>query len=293
MLKTYWRIISWLERIADNILIIISFFIAYNLRDNIVLSLIDDLLPFKSDLLELGEINQYYLVLGIALPVYNATLSILGAYRSMRLHVWYTLLRTTIFSSAVVFLSMGAFLFLLKIDLSRSFVAIFCVVSGSALFVERFVVLMILRFFRVRGRNFRNILVVGTGVQARKLFFEIQSQPELGIRVKGFVDVRGASNERGEMVPEDESSIYDLPSRVIATSETFESALKRFAIDEVIFTEVISSFPVVHSLSEIAVDEGVRVTFAADLFSIGIFTSEVGSFGSIPVIHFHAAPGGG
>jgi exopolysaccharide biosynthesis polyprenyl glycosylphosphotransferase len=292
MLKTYWRIISWLERIADNVLIIISFFIAYNLRDSIVLSLIDDLLPFKSDILELGEIDQYFLVLGIALPVYNASLSILGAYRSMRLHVWYTILRTTIFSAAVVFLSMGAFLFLLKIDLSRSFVAIFCVVSAAALFLERFVVLMILRFFRVRGKNFRNILVVGTGVQARKLFFEIQSQPELGIRVKGFVDVRGASNERGEMVPEDDSSIYDLPSRVIATAETFESALKRFAIDEVIFTEVISSFPVVHSLSEVAVDEGVRVTFAADLFSVGIFTSEVGSFGSIPVIHFHAAPGG-
>jgi exopolysaccharide biosynthesis polyprenyl glycosylphosphotransferase len=292
MLKTYWRIISWLERIADNLLIIISFFIAYNLRDSIVLSLIDDLLPFKSDILELGEIDQYFLVLGIALPVYNASLSILGAYRSMRLHVWYTLLRTTIFSAAVVFLSMGAFLFLLKIDLSRSFVAIFCVVSAVALFLERFIVLMILRFFRVRGKNFRNILVVGTGVQARKLFFEIQSQPELGIRVKGFVDVRGASNERGEMVPEDESSIYDLPSRVIATAETFESALKRFAIDEVIFTDVISSFPVVHSLSEVAVDEGVRVTFAADLFSVGIFTSEVGSFGSIPVIHFHAAPGG-
>lgn len=292
MLKTYWRIISWLERIGDNILIILSFLLAYELRDSLVLSLIQDILPFKSDLLELGEIDQYYLVLGIALPVYNASLSILGAYRSMRFHVWYKILRYTLFSSAIVFLTVGAFLFLLKVDLSRSFIATFCVLSGTALFTERFFVLLLLRFFRIRGKNFRNILVVGTGVQARKIFFEVQSQPELGIRVKGFVDVRGASNKKGEIVPEDDSSVFDLPARVIATAETFEAALKRYAIDEVIFTEVIASFPVVHSLSEIAVDEGVRVTFAADLFSLGIFTSEVSSFGDIPVIHFHAAPGG-
>jgi exopolysaccharide biosynthesis polyprenyl glycosylphosphotransferase len=152
--------------------------------------------------------------------------------------------------------------------------------------------LMVLRFFRVRGKNFRNVLLVGTGVQARKIFFEIQSQPELGIRIRGFADVRGAMNKQGEAVPEDDSSVFDLPARVIATAETFEAALKRFAIDEVIFTEVIASFPVVHSLSEIAVDEGVRVTFAADLFSLGVFTSEVSAFGDIPVIHFHAAPGG-
>jgi exopolysaccharide biosynthesis polyprenyl glycosylphosphotransferase len=292
MLKTYWRIISWLERIGDNFLIIASFFIAYELRDSLVLSLVEDVLPFKSDMLELGELDQYYLILGIALPVYNASLSILGAYRSMRFHVWHKILRYTYFSAAIVFLSVGAFLFLLKLDLSRSFVATFCLVSGTALFLERFMVLMVLRFFRIRGKNFRNILVVGTGVQARNLFFEIQSQPELGIRIKGFVDVRGARNDKGEMVPEDDSSVFDLPSRIIATAETFEAALKRYAIDEVIFTEVIASFPVVHALSEIAVDEGVRVTFAADLFSLGVFTSEVSSFGEIPVIHFHAAPGG-
>ncbi len=292
MLKTYWRIISWLERIGDNILIILSFLLAYEFRDSIVLSLIDDVLPFKSDLLELGEIDQYYLILGIALPVYNASLSILGAYRSMRFHVWHKILRYTLFSAAIVFLSIGAFLFLLKVDLSRSFVATFCLLSGTALFIERFMVLMILRFFRIRGKNFRNILVVGTGVQARNIFFEIQSQPELGIRVKGFVDVRGAKNEKGEVVPEFDSSVFDLPARIVATAETFEAALKRFAIDEVIFTEVIASFPIVHALSEIAVDEGVRVTFAADLFSLGVFTSEVSSFGDIPVIHFHAAPGG-
>jgi len=292
MLKTYWRIISWIERIGDNILVVLCFLLSYNFRDTLLLTFVDDWLPFKSDLLELGQINEYYLILGIALPIYNASLSILGAYRSMRLHVWHKLLRMSLVSSSIVFLSIGAFLFLLKVDLSRSFVAIFCIMSGIALFVERFIVLLVLRFFRIRGKNFRNILIVGTGVQARKLFFEIMSQPELGIRVQGFVDVRGASNDRGEIVPEEDSSVYDLPARVIATAETFESALKRYTIDEVLFTEVISSFPVVHGLSEIAVDEGVRVTFAADLFSLGIFTSEVGSFGDIPVIHFHAAPGG-
>ncbi|HMO17543.1 MAG TPA: sugar transferase [Oligoflexia bacterium] len=292
MLKSYWRIISWLERLSDNILVVISFFLAYGLRDGFLGTFLEDILFTNKEFLELGEIEQYYLVLAVSLPTYNACLSLLGAYRSMRFHVWTKLLRICVISASVVFLTLAAFLFLLKIDLSRSFIAIFCLISCISLFFERFLVLAILRFFRMRGKNFRNILIVGTGVQARKLFFEIQSQPELGIRVQGFVDVRGASNKAGDMVPEDNSSVYDLPSRVISTAETFETALKRYAIDEVLFTEVISTFPIVHSLSEIAVDEGVRVTFAADLFSLGIFTSEVSSFGDIPVIHFHAVPGG-
>lgn len=291
MLKTHWRIISWAERFLDNALIVLAFFLAYHIRSEEIVSFLIKFLSLPQDLINLGEIENYYLVLGISLPLFNMCLSIMGAYRSMRKHVWYKLFRLSFVTTCVVFLCIGALLYLLKLDISRSFIAIFCGLSGIFFFFERFIVLLILRFFRIRGKNFRNILIVGTGQQARNIYVEISSHPEMGMNIRGFVDVRGARNEKGEIVPSSDSFVYDLQARVISNLDTFEETLKRYAVDEVVFTDVIDTFPIVHELSEIASDEGVHITFAADLFSIGVFTSEVGNIGDIPLIHFHSSPG--
>lgn len=291
MLKTHWRIVSWAERVLDNALIIVAFFLAYHIRSTDTGIAIHSFLKLPQDILDLGSVEKYYVVLGISLPLFNACLYIMGAYRSMRKHMWFTLFKISFVTTAVVFLCIGALLYLLKLDFSRSFIAIFCCLCGLFFFVERFTVLLILRFFRVRGKNFRNVLIVGTGQQARNLFFEIHSHPELGMNVQGFVDVRGAVNDKGEIVANSDSLVYDLQARVVSNVDTFETTLKRLAIDEIIFTDVVNTFPIVHELSEIASDEGVHITFTADLFSIGVFTSEVGNIGEIPLLHFHSSPG--
>ena len=308
MLKSYWRIISYLERIGDNALIIGAFFASYYLRDYLLIAANATALPFPQELKELASIDRYFIVLGVALPLYNALLSMLGAYRSMRFIRWFALLRISVTASALCFLCLGATLFLLKLDLSRSFIATFTIVSGMGLFLLRVLVLSLLRFFRVRGKNFRNLLVVGTGVQARKLYLEIARQPDLGVRVCGFVDVHesrfeqyveeedsGESEEREENDPQLEaadSAVYDLPARVVANLESFEAALKKYAVDEVIFTEVVGNFSAVHELARIAAEEGVRVTLVADLFSLEIFQSDVSYFGKLPLIHYNPSPAG-
>lgn len=292
MLKTYWRIITWIERFGDNLIIIMSFFLAHSFRDSIVGSLVRDLLPFPQDLLELGNIDSYLIILGISLPLYNASLSVMGGYKSMRRESVFKIVRILLISAVVVFLSIGAILFLLKLDLSRSFVGLFVVISTYLLILERVAVFSLLRYFRARGRNFRNIIIVGSGDQARKLYFEISRQAELGIRVIGFVDIHAEVRDDGQVFGNGASSIYDLGARIVSNAETFEASLKKYAIDEVIFTEVIEQFAVIRDLAEIAVDEGVRVTFAADVFSMGLISSEVGSFGEIPVIHYNPSPTG-
>ncbi len=300
MLKTHWRIISILERVADNVLIVACFFGTYYLRDPLLSAANSFAVPFPQELRSLGLLEDYLVVLGIALPLYNAFISLLGGYRSMRFSSWLSLLRICVLASGLVFLCQGSFLYLLKIDLSRSFVAIFCVTSGLVLFLERIVVLGFLRFLRVKGKNYRNLLVVGTGAQARKIYLEVLKQPELGVRVVGFVDiskeasrrVSGGNDVQIDLQGDGVSAVYDLPARVIADTDGFESALKKYAVDEVLFTDVIASFSIIHELAQIATEEGVQVTIAADLFSLEIFQSETSYFGSIPFIHFHPSPGG-
>ncbi len=303
MLKKNWRIFSALERVLDNLIIIACFFASYYSRDAFLALTSAHALPFPQELKSLGPIEDYLVVLGVALPLYNAVLSMMGAYRSMRLSTVAEIFRMTVFSSAVVFLCEGSVLYLLKLDLSRSFVALFCGISGVLLFCERISILGILRYFRVRGKNFRNLLIVGTGAQARQVYLEIMKQPVLGIRVKGFVDV--SADETAESLHINgntvyssaaggsSSVVYDLPARIVATASSFETALKKLAIDEVLFTDVVGSYSTIESLAQNAAEEGIRVTLAADLFSLNIFKSDISYFGSIPLIHYEASPADG
>lgn len=304
MLKQHWRIVSRLERICDNVLIVGAFFTTYYCRAA-ALELAGRVISIKTaELQPLASIESYFIVLGFALPLYNAAISILGGYRRMRFSTAVELGRLSTFSSLLVFLCIGSLLYLFKLELSRSFVGIFCAFSGSAIFVERFVGLALLRYWRLRGKNFRNILIVGTGAQAQKIYREISRQPELGVRVVGFAAVPDAS---GEMPPgrlavgtnsralellehPDQLSIVEL-GRVVADAAGFEMALKRFAVDEVLFTDVIKSYATVQELARIAVEEGVRVTLAADLFSLEIFKSDMSYFGNVPLIHYQPSPG--
>ncbi len=323
MLRTHWRVISRLERIGDSCIVIAAFFLAYYLRESLFHYAQVFSFPISHELPVLAPLSEYLIVLGVGLPLYNAVLSLLGGYKSMRFAPYLQLLRLSIFSSALVFLCEGAFLFVLKLDLSRSFVGTFCLLSGVGLLLERLVVLLLLRFFRVRGKNFRNVLIVGTGGQARKLYLAMLQSPELGAKVAGFVSLAqsverpgqfrnyaGRSEhvadrtayfvENGNVVsvyeeisaPASSSSVYDLPARVVATAASFEGALKRCAIDEVLFTDVMQNFSTMHTLAKIAIEEGVRVTFAADIFSLEFFTSDISYFGDTPLIHYHPTPGG-
>lgn len=306
MLKAHWKLISRIERVADNLLVIACFFFAYRLRD-VVLKLGSFAgLSSPAAALPLGPIEGYFVVLGLALPLYNAVLSMLGAYRSMRFSSLPQIFKISVLSSLVVFFSAGAGFFLLKMDPSRSLLGTFCALTGLAHFAERVVVLKLLRYYRVRGKNFRNVLIVGTGKQARDLHTEIVKQPELGLRVAGFVDLRGRAEEQAASVglrgrafrvysqtdsAGELSMVYDLPARVVADAESFERALKKYAVDEVLFTDPMLYAPYVKELAEIAVDEGVGVTLAADFFALGIKNSDTSSLGSTPLIHYRPSPG--
>lgn len=281
MLKAHWRLISRFERVSDNVLIVVAFFLSYACRDTFFQSATElRLTPVAT---ELGPIQDYFVVLGMALPIFNAVLELLGGYRSMRLSGLWQLLRLGVFSSLVVFLCLGSLLYFAKLDLSRSFVGLFCSLSGVLLFCERYAILRVLRYFRSKGKNFRNVLIVGTGPQARSMFHEIAISNELGLRVAGFVDVRRDTFGR--------TDVYDLPARIVASPATFEVALKKFAVDEVLFTDVVESLSSIQQLAQIAVEEGVRVTLAADLFSLEIFRSEMSYIGSVPLLHYHPSAG--
>ncbi len=310
MLKNHWRLISRLARAGDNLLIGVAFVITYNFRDNILHFLTSFEFSVVESVTSLAPIDTYVVILGLSLPLYNAFLSVFGAYRSMRFQSYIQPLRFSGLASILVFLSIGSLLYMLKLDLSRSFVGIFCTITTLLIYTERVIILLLLRFFRIRGKNFRNLLIVGTGEQARSAYEEIILQPELGIRVVGFVELSNTemmataqvANSLHQEVAEQltvpgvtrgELHLTEVPAKIVATPDTFEKALKRFAIDEVIFTDVVREYAQIREMAQIASEEGIRVTLAADLFSLKMINSEITYFGDLPLIQYDSSPGGG
>lgn len=276
MLKNYWRIVSRLEQALDNVIIVGAFFLTYELHELFRDWGVDERLGIE--LKHLAEIQSYLVLLGFAIPLYNSVLSLLGAYRSMRLSTALELARITLSASAIVFVLNGALLYLLKLDLSRSFVALYCALVGIGVFTLRVSALSVLRFFRVRGRNFRNLLIAGDGEQADSLAKEVLSQPELGIRLVGYVSY----SEQKVKTANGES--------LVVSAANFEAALKQNAIDEVLFTDVGENFARVKSLVEIASEEGVGVSLVPDFFSLELLRSDVSYFGRYPLVHYRSSP---
>ena len=300
MLKENWRFISRLERAGDLFIIILSFFIAYYLR--VTAGVWDTLfgagLPFTG--LELAPLKDYFIVLFVGLLGYSLSLSSMGAYGSMRLSSPWRLFQLSFVSSGVVFFTLASSLFLLKVDLSRSFILLFCLLVAILLAAERMVVLRALRFWRKRGKNFRNVVVCGVGEQALRLVQEIVIRPELGIRIRGFVDLREpkGGDERIAILQEVQDfrkKLKPFPNslsrRVLFGSKGVEGALKKYAIDEVIFTDVVQVMPEVREVVFLCAEEGVRTTIAADLLSVGMVKSGISYFGGMPLIHFQTPPG--
>lgn len=293
MLKQNWRLISRLERIGDNLIIVAAFFAAYFGRDSLIFwnEILDLSLPFTGE--QLAPINEYVLVLLVGLIGYAFMLNLMGAYGSMRLSSVWRLFRISLLSGGGVFLILAAALYLLKLDISRSFLALFIVLSSCGLTLERYFVFKFLRYWRRKGRNFRNVIICGIGDQAIRIARELTSRPELGIHIRGFGDLRPTDAHQAAAIHQFRLDMRGLVQvgRVLVGGETIAKALEDYAIDEVIFTDVVEVMPQVEEMVLVCAEQGVRTTIAADLFSIGLIKSGISYFGGMPLIHFQTPPG--
>jgi len=292
VLKENWRLVSRLERLGDLLIILFSFFVAYYGRSSLVFWNKALGLPPLFEGEELAPIATYFIVLLVATLTYSVVLQVLGAYGSMRLSSHGRLLWVSVLSSAIVFLTLAATLFILKLDLSRSFLILFCTLVALLLAAQRFVVLRLLRMWRRQGKNFRNIVICGVGEQAQKLAGQIMNQPELGLLVRAFVDLGGQTPERIEQFKRAlKNRGYSVPVRVVDGAQGLHRSLTEYAVDEVIFTDIVDVMPVVEEGVAVCAEQGIRTTIAADLFSVGIVKSGLSYFGDMPLIHFQTPPG--
>lgn len=283
MLKENWRFISRVERIADNAIIIACFFIAYYGRGSLLFwdQVYNLGLPFDGE--QLAPLKDYFIVLLVSLFGFNSALNFYDAYGSMRLATPFRLFRIATYSAVFTFLCLASSLFLLKVQLSRIFVFLFLTLCTLLLTAERTAVLALLRYWRKRGLNFRNVIIAGVGEQAFKIADGIFSRRELGVKIAAFANLAPDRVRPNAMLPDG--------IQIVDGVEAVEKLLTDAAIDEIIFADSIDVMPEIQHLIVVASDQGIRTTLAADLFSIGLVKSGLSYFADIPLIHFQTPPG--
>jgi exopolysaccharide biosynthesis polyprenyl glycosylphosphotransferase len=164
--------------------------------------------------------------------------------------------------------------FLTAAPIARRLPLMFGVSQFVTLGLLRLLTLASLHAIRRAGRNFRDVLIVGTGPRAARLHRAIAQQADWGLRVAGFVDDRDVAVD---------PSLSDEP--VHKLTEIHE-ILRDEIVDEVILACPLSMLSVFAPLVRVCAEAGVPVTLPSDLFGEDLPPPRVSNLGSVSALSF-------
>ena len=166
----------------------------------------------------------------------------------------------------------AAFLFRLEM-VTPLFVLALWFISSATLVSSRLVVRYLLSQVRARGRNLREMVIVGTNPRAVLFARKIQEKPTLGYRVLGFVDQEWKGME------EFRKGGYPLASDF----ERLPSLLRERVVDEVVLALPMKSLYVQASrVAALCEEQGIIVRVLSDLFNLRLAQSKAESLKGRP-----------
>lgn len=277
MLKERDAVIRRFTRVLDVIIILSAFLAAYAIRQKFHLFYKLDFFPSTTVVgHEVASLERYISFLILVVPIWIITLNFSGAYRAIRvsnfLDIAWIIFKTTVYAT---FIS-ATLAFAFKIEyISRVLFAIFVFFSFIFLLAEKWIILLIARYIRKKGYNYRRLLIVGTGSRAQNFINIIEKHPEWGFRISGIVD-KESSKIGGRLMD------YE----IIGTLEDIPHILHKRAIDEVVFVVPRSWLNNIQGSIAACELEGVKATLAVDLFDLNIARSVQTELEGIPLMTF-------
>jgi exopolysaccharide biosynthesis polyprenyl glycosylphosphotransferase len=230
------------------------------------------------------SVRNFVLFAGLLL-LWHSVFSFLGLYESKRLSHQRTevfdVLRAT--SLATVALLLVGSLFSLSF-IHPLFVVVFWLASTSTSVLSRRITRFLLEQIRLRGRNLRQIVIVGTNSRAIQFAQMLEAHPALGCRILGFVDQDWPG--MAEFHRTSYSYICDLNG--------FLSFLRESVVDEVVIALPIkSSYYEAAHIAELCGEQGITTRFLSDLFDrkLAYAKPEYGDYDTLITIHAGAPQG--
>ena len=269
MFKKQIEIIHKIAFCIDAAVVGASFLLAFTLRDDLDLQFLHQLPP----------ISDYLPMLLLIIPLWIFTLKAFGAYDSIREkrfdRIFWAIFEASL-TGTLVFVTAA---FMLKLDfLSRTFLIIFFATTVTTLTLERWITLFLIRRVRRKGYNYWVMLIVGSGQRSERFAMTIDSHPEWGIRILGFLDDPAALGKRvGKW-------------QVIGICDNLAAILDENVVDEVVFITPRQWLDRVEGFIRVCEKIGVRATLAIDFFNASIAKPVVKDVEGWPLLTFDSTP---
>jgi exopolysaccharide biosynthesis polyprenyl glycosylphosphotransferase len=220
------------------------------------------------------DFYSHLFIIPLLLALLIGFLSYFGAYQGPRYtsiarYAW-AILRGMILSIGVLL----ALLFFLNIQyVSRFVILTFSVVDFFVLLAIRITI----KSYFVRsvksGKHCLRVLIIGTGERAKDIANELKKQADWGIQVIGHLDPD--PTRVGQ-------TVNNKP--VIGAVADISKCLKEFIVDEVIIAIPRSMLEDAEPIAFACEEEGIKLRFMADIFSLQAARVSLAQIGSLPLL---------
>jgi len=208
------------------------------------------------DFLSMRTKISNFLIFLLALSLYHVIFRLFGLYRSRRLSTRLAeivdILKAA--SAGLISLILLGSVFRIRM-LTPEFLLMFWGISSAALCVSRVLLRAFLVYVRMRGRNLRYLLILGTNPRAVAFARKVLASPERGYRLLGFVD------DEWPGLPEFRKSRF----RIVCDYAGLPEFLRRNVVDEaVIYLPFATFFRNWSGVASLCEHNGIIVRLNAD-----------------------------
>ncbi len=266
MMPSHRHLLHESFKLVDLLIMSVAFFAAFWLSTN---------MPLAAFLAERARIENVPLMIVLWIA-WHLVFYRVGLYGSRRLVsrsreardvFWATTLGSLLISSA-------ASIFKIQVQ-NPEFLLTFWTFSSLLAIIGRLSVRALLEAARVRGRNLRHVLVVGTNDRAIDFADTIRDQPELGYHLIGFVDEEWAGA----------TALRRRGAEIVADFETLGPYLSENVVDEVVVALPMSkSYRQSSRIVSICEIQGITVRFLWQFFEPKLAKAKMESFQNVPVL---------
>ncbi len=172
-----------------------------------------------------------------------------------------------------------ALLYLMKeVDISRSFLAVFATLNTLADLGERWLAGLVLKFRRKKGKDLKNVLIVGYSRTCENYIDRVRVNARWGYNIKGILDDSMEIGTRYRGVS------------VTGKLEELEKCLEDPDLYEVVITLRIDSYDELGRIVNACEKAGVHTRFCPDFKNVISSDPEIEDFDGLPIINIRRIP---
>lgn len=283
MLREHQYVFSRVNQAADLVLTSCAVWLAHVLRNAVLAPYIMPQI-FRVP----SQLADYIWLLWVLPPIMVGFLAYNGYYASQRVRSFGQRFRTIFLSAfeTTIAAMVISFLFsqgrtseyiddrIVGENVSRSVIALLPLTISALIAVKTAVIYRVLTELRRRGKNWRALLLVGSGETLRDFIRLIKSHPIWGFQLIGVLDDSGDEQQLVEQVP------------VLGTLDKVWQVVEGTPIDEVVFIPSRRSLEDLAPYFEGLEEMGVKTRLSLNFFQHTIARATLDSFEDVPVVTY-------